>query len=165
MTDEQLRDYAADQIYYELWMLHETAMGLKHGPIDTDWVFKNAYLESFTIHARALAFFLYYGPQRSGDVTAEDYVRNVDAWKSARGTIPAQLQEVINRTGKEIAHLTSNRRAPGDPKKAWIFEHIFRLFFQPLHLFLEHAEPGRLHVSVVGFITALPTPPDTVAQS
>jgi len=84
-------------------------------------------------------------------------------WKAARGPIPADLQEVIDRTDKEIAHLTTARRAAGDPRKAWSFERLYTMFFSPLHLFLKHAEPARLDVSVVAFISALPTPPGSTA--
>src|SRR5262245_54401754 len=144
MTDDQLRDYASIHIYYELEMLHETAIRLKFGPVDTDVIFRNAFIESFTIHARTLAAFLFYDRTRPDDVTAEDYVKDIDAWKGARGPIPPPLQEVINRTAKEIAHLTSKRLAPGNPKKGWAVEEIYRLFLGPLHLFLEHAHPDRL---------------------
>src|SRR3989442_15048131 len=171
MTDQELRDYAEDHVSYELTMLYETAMRLKHEKaIDTDWILKNAFIESFTIHARALAQFLYFGPKPTGrrpkatsDVTAEQYVKDVAAWEAARGTIPAELQEVIDRTGKEIAHLTTGRRPASDPRKNWNFEQVFRMFFAPLHLFLKHAEPARLDASVPAFISALPTPPASTA--
>jgi hypothetical protein len=162
MTDQELRDFAADHLYYELLMLHETAMGLKwRETLDADFALKNALIESFTVHARVLAQFLYYSPSKKfpDDVTAEHYVRDVREWKAARGPLPADLQEVIDRTGKEIAHLTRGRRPPGDPRKAWTVEHVYRLLCVPLHLFLKHAEPERLEVSVTAFILALPTPP------
>jgi hypothetical protein len=164
MTDQELHDYSADHLSYELTMLYETAMRLKHEKaIDTDLILKNAFIESFTIHARALALFLYFRPKRTGDVTAEEYVKDVAEWKADRGSIAAELQEVIDRTGKEIAHLTMGRRPPGDPQKAWSFERIYMLFFRPLHLFLKHALPARLDVSVVAFISALATPPASTA--
>ena len=40
--------------------------------LDADFALKNAFIESFTIHARVLAVFLYDKPQRDDDVTAED---------------------------------------------------------------------------------------------
>jgi hypothetical protein len=166
MTDQELRDYAADHVSYELTMLYETAMRLKRDKaIDTDWILKNAFIESFTIHARALALFLYKGPKLAGDVTAEQYVKDVAAWKAARGNIPPELQEVIDRTGKEIAHLTTGRHPAGNPKKGWSIEHVYRMFFAPLHLFLRHAEPARLDVSVRAFISALPAPPAGAASA
>src|SRR2546427_3069438 len=157
MTNDELCDFAADQIYYELLMLHETAAGLKwRKNLDSDFALKNAFIESFTIHARALAFFLYQGRKFDGDVTAEQYVRDVLKWKAERGDIPADLQEVIDRTGKEIAHLTRGRRSPRDPKKGWNIEHVYLLLCKPLHLFLRHADPARLDGSVPAFIQELP---------
>jgi len=159
MTEQELRDYAADHISYELSMLYETAMCLEHGKaLDTEIIVTNALVESFAIHARTLAQFLYYGPRRPGDVTAEEYVRNVRAWKEARGSIPPELQEVIDRTGKEIAHLTIRRPPSGDPQKRWNVAHVFRLFFRPLHVFLAHTEPARLDVGVAAFINELENP-------
>jgi hypothetical protein len=93
-------------------------------------------------------------------VAAEHYVRDVQKWKAARGDIPAELQEVIDRAGKEIAHLTQGRRHPRDPKKGWTIEHVYRLLCRPLHLFLEHADPARLNAtSVPAFIQELPMAP------
>ena len=48
---------------------------------------------------------------------------------------PSDLQTVVDRTGKEIAHLTTRRLAPDDPGKAWSPEPILRLFFGPLKRF------------------------------
>jgi hypothetical protein len=157
MTDDELYDFAADHIYYELLMLHETAVGLKwRKNLDSDYALTNAFLESFTIHARALAFFLYKGPKFDDDVTAEQYVRDVQKWRAERGDIPAELQEVIDRTGKEIAHLTRGRRSPNDPKKGWTIEHVYLLLCRPLHLFLSHADSARLDVRATAFIEELP---------
>ena len=164
MTDHELWDFAADHIYYELLMLHETAMGLKwRKNLDSDFALRNAFLESFTIHARALALFLYKGPKRDGDVTAEQYVTDVRKWKAGRGDIPAELQEVIDRTSKEIAHLTRGRRPPRDPKKGWTIEHVYLLLCRPLHLFLRHADPARLDVRVSAFIDELPMAPGSAS--
>lgn len=160
MTDQELHDYAADHLYYELLMLYETAMRLVHDPaIQTDWILRNAMIESFTIHARALVLFLYRSKQRPDDVTAEEYVKDPVAWRAARGPIPPDLQTVIERTGKEIAHLTTGRFPAGDPRKAWSPEPIFRLFFDPLKRFVTDVPPGRLDSSVLAFIAALPTRP------
>ena len=164
MTDQQLHDYSADHLYYEISMLYETAMRLVHDPaMQTDWISRNALIESFTIHARALSFFLYKDKQRPDDVTAAEYVNDVDAWCADRGSIPPELQTVIDRTGKEIAHLTTARISPGDPRKAWTPEMIFREFCGPLKRFVGHVPSGRLDISVLSFVAALPTPPTSGA--
>ena len=123
MTDAELRDNSLKHLYYELWMLRETAGRLLHdNRIHRDLVIKNAMVESFCVHARAVAAFLY--PEkfasRDGDVTATDYVTELPKWRATRGEqLPEILLDLKERTGKEIAHLTSDRKEYDDPGKEW----------------------------------------------
>lgn len=159
MTDQELRDYAADQLYYELWMLYETAARLVHDhSVRSDWVVKNALIESFTVHARSLAIFLYPEEAKKwpDDVTSDEYVKDLQQWRKARGAIPPELRTTIQRTGKEIAHLTTQRYPPGSPQRTWSPEPIVRAFFAPLKLFAAHVPAGRLDTSVSQFIASLP---------
>ena len=160
ITDQELKDYSADHLYYELWMLYETATLLVHslGGAEVNFVIRNAVLESFAVHARSLAGFLYHESKRDDDVTAEDYVENLEAWRVARGQMPNELDVTVFRTGKEVAHLTTKRYPPGSSQKVWSLKDIFRAFIQPLKLFVTHALPGRLDVSVIAFIGSLPSP-------
>ncbi len=151
MTDQELHDYAADQLYYELLMLYEAAARLvKDQAVHSDWVVKNALIESFTVHARSLAVFLYpeEARKRPNDVTSDEYVKDIQQWRKARGAIPRELRTTIQRTGKEIAHLTTKRHPSGAPQKAWDPEPIVRAFFGPLKLFAAHVPAGRLDASV-----------------
>jgi hypothetical protein len=87
---------------YELTMFHETAMRLKHdSALATDIIVKNALLESFTIHVRLLALFLYQkpNPKWPNDVTAEHYVKDIHAWRTARGAPPSELQRAAALPG------------------------------------------------------------------
>jgi hypothetical protein len=87
VTHEELRLFAVDHLMYELTMFHETAMRLKHdSALATDIIVKNALLESFTIHVRLLALFLYQkpNPKWPNDVTAEHYVKDIHAWRTTR---------------------------------------------------------------------------------
>lgn len=158
MTDQELHDYSAGHLYYEMWMLYETAARLVHDPaVHSEWVLKNALIESFTVHARSLAIFLYPEEAKKypDDVTSDEYVKDVRQWGQARGTISPELKTVIQRTGKEIAHLTTKRHPPGAPEKVWSPEPIVRAFFEPLRLFAAHVPSGRLDVSVSAFISNL----------
>ena len=141
-------------------MLYETAARLVNNhAVHSDWVVKNALIESFTVHARSLAIFLYppeHARKRPDDVTSDDYVGDIQQWREARGAIPPELRTTIQRTGKEIAHLTTQRHPPGSPRKAWGPEPIVRAFFAPLKLFAAHVSAGRLDVSVSQFIAFLP---------
>jgi hypothetical protein len=167
MTDQELRDYAAHHISYELTMFYETAMGLKwRENLDNDFTLKNALIESFIVHARVLAHFLYQArsPKYPDDVVAEDYVKDVPTWRTARGSMSPELREIVRRAGKEIAHLTKGRRPPDDPEKVWIIEHVFLLLCEPLHVFMKHADHALLDASVPAFINNLPKPPDSSSR-
>ncbi len=115
MTEQELYDYSANHLHYDLWMLGETAAAVRDPAVVDAWVLRNALIESFAIHARSLAMFLYppnapkSAKKRRDDVTSDRYVKDVRRWRQARGTIPEALKTVINRTGKEIAHLTIRR--------------------------------------------------------
>jgi len=158
MTDQDLHDYSADHLYHEIWMLFETAARLVHDPaVHSDRVVKSALIESFTIHARSLAIFLYSegGSGWADDVTSDEYVSDIQQWRQARGTIPPELSTVIQRTGKEIAHLTTKRHPPGAPQKVWTPEPIMRAFLEPLRLFAAHVPAGRLDFTVSAFLASL----------
>ncbi len=159
MTDQELQDYSADHLYYEIWMLYETGARLVQDPaVHSDWVLKNALIESFTVHARSLAIFLYPEEAKKlpDDVTSDEYVKDARQWRQARRTIPPVLRTVIQRTGKEIAHLTTMRHPAGAPQKVWRPEPIVQAFFEPLQQFAAHVPAPRLDVSVRAFIANLP---------
>lgn len=120
MNDQELFDYSDDHLHYEVSMLYDTADRLMHDPtLDSDPLVLNALIESFATHGRALATFLYPDPnaERDTDVKSDHYARNVPEWATARGTLPAELADVIKRTAKEIAHLTIGRHPAGSPRK------------------------------------------------
>ena len=159
MTDQELQDYSADHLFYEIWMLYETAARLVRDPAGhSDWVVKNALIESLTVHARSLAIFLYpeEGSKRPDDVTSDEYMKDIQQWRQARGTISPELRTVVRRTGKEIAHLTTERHPPGAPQKVWRPEPIVRAFLEPLRLFAAHVPAGRLDFTVSAFLASLP---------
>jgi hypothetical protein len=161
MTDQELRDYSEDHLYYELWMWYETGSRLVHQiakDTDGDFVLKNAFVESFAIHSRSLAAFL-YDKGRKDDVTADNYVQDVDEWWKARGPKPQAMEVAATRASKEIVHLTTKRLPPGAPDKVWDPEEIVRAFCVPLKRFAENVPDGRLSVSVTAFIRDLPSPP------
>ncbi len=168
MTDQERHDYAADHLSYELTMLYETAAWLVSNPaVRNEPIVMNALIESFTVHARCLALFLYPEEAKKwpDDVTSDEYVADVQQWRNARGAIPSELKTVIERTGKEIAHLTTKRYPPDAPQKGWSPEAIVRAFFEPLRRFAAHVRPGCLHISVSEFIAALPAPSAPPAPS
>lgn len=164
MTDAEMQVYSRDHLYYEVWMLHETASRLlQHRGLHEDRALKNGVVESFTIHARALTLFVYpeQTHKRAGDVVAADYIIDIPGWDRARGAISPILTNVIWRTGKEIAHLTTNRLDYGHPDKDWPLVSIVDALRTVLGLFVAHAVPQRLDSFVAGYLRALRTPVGT----
>src|SRR5881396_2439827 len=94
---------ASKHLYYELMML--TGLAHAQGIRTFESVIQNAVIESFTIHARVLLHFLFSGKaSQPDDVLAEDFFPEPKRWLEVRGDMPAPLQEVSRRVGKEIAH-------------------------------------------------------------
>jgi hypothetical protein len=161
MTDNELRSYAMKHLYYELWMLQEAAKRLLHdGNVHRDRVVKNAMVESTCVHARALAAFLYPEKfaRRDGDVTAEHYIVDLATWTRERQDMPPILVLVKERAGKEIAHLTSDRKEYDDPDKEWPLQEIVNTIQAKFRLFVKHTPGARLDALIVGYIVGLQPP-------
>lgn len=97
-----------DFFAYEVWMMRETAGRLARGEADT--VIRNALLESFLIHARALVGF-FDRRVKDDDIIARDYV---PTWAE---TIPQSLRDECDRINKQVAHLTTTRHTAAVPEK------------------------------------------------
>lgn len=99
---------------YELHMLEATARALAEAEVPL----KYALIESFAVHARVLLEFLYRkrGDRgvRDSDVLACDFC---PGWQAP--PIPAVLERVPHRTGKEIVHLTYDRN--GKTPEEWLW--------------------------------------------
>jgi hypothetical protein len=165
MTDAQLRAYSAEHLVYELEMLCATAgrLAALQAQRDEDVVLRNALIESFATHARALALFVYPdagGRRRNADVTADHYVRDLNAWRHARPRLPHELDSVIKRTAKEIAHLTMDRHLPAS-RPPWRTEPILRAVADPFHRFAAEVSEGRFDARARTLIAALPCIPPT----
>jgi hypothetical protein len=89
---------------------------------DEQRVIKNALIESFALHFRNLAEFLW--PERTtkkGNKRAPQKSDPVVGYFTA-GWLPpepAGLNDLIERVNREIGHLTTYRRAGEHPKKRW----------------------------------------------
>ena len=90
MSPKQNRSIAevlqvSDHLYYEIWMLYQTAAYLF---INTAQIAVtpvcNALIESFVIHARNLLDVFYGVAPFDGDVVAEDFFDNKEKWKKIR---------------------------------------------------------------------------------
>ena len=110
MADEQEKiAYLEERISYELVMLSYTFMRLLTSRPSTaeEQLDRNAYLESFGVHAWNLVAFL-SEKSPGDDRNASDYVPDFEAPDQAR------LQQVLSRLEKQILHATALRATDMD---------------------------------------------------
>jgi hypothetical protein len=112
---------ASKAFRYEMRMLRHMAARL---PRATDPVDLNAYIESFLIHARAVVKFLYGPRQRSRDALASDFFNDAQPWIAKRGPAPTGDLDIVDRVGREIAHVTFARAWATPTDKQWNFPRI-----------------------------------------
>ena len=106
----------SDHLGYEIWMLRQTASKLAGMQPGVD---RNAVLESFTIHARALCQFFEPTRPKPHDALAWQYVGDEAKWEKARGAMPGALADVNGRVGSEIVHLSCRRLKFGPVADQW----------------------------------------------
>jgi hypothetical protein len=165
-TTDELRA-ASDHLRYELEMLQATAGALASGAFG-DSLAGNAFLESFTIHARALLSFLYAEDPWQDDVIAEDFFASPEEWTRIRPPRTPPLEKVHGRVGKEIAHLTYGRQAVLPEMKEWSFLDIDRDVFEAAKVFIAAAPksslgsrwegaagPGSFYITIGNYTTNL----------
>ncbi len=107
-----------EPLAYEVWMLEAVARRLAALPADEslpdeDRPLKNALLESFALHFRNLAEFLWPSKHpRPTDVAIGHFTQ---------GGSPNQPRpdHLIDRVGREVGHLTTYRLSGDHPRKRW----------------------------------------------
>lgn len=100
----------------------------------------NAFIEAFTVHARALHDFLYAKPW-GDDASAADWFPGAEAkWYGLRGPEPEIPKEARQRTGKEIAHITYVRLEREGDGKLWPHREIVEALRTPLFRFIDHVD-------------------------
>lgn len=150
-SKKQLRQ-ASNHVMYELWMLNEVAVELGTNTKLT-MVQKNALLESFLVHARALEEFLFrMKRRRKDDVVAEDYFDNKSAWEKRRGRKGQSLYryKLSRPSGKQALHLTYARIKK---KKEWPIHLIVFDINKAFRVFLGCVPRDRLSNVLVRFET------------
>ena len=149
-SGQRLNRFSEEHLLYEIGMLWETAGHLQRPPPDP--VVRNALIESFGIHLRLVANFLYEPARKPDDVCAEDYVGDVAKWRRARRALPKALKTATRHTDKQIAHLTFKRYRGSATQKRWNPQRLLTLIRRPLKAFRQHALDRRLHQRVRDYI-------------
>jgi hypothetical protein len=130
----------SEHLLYEIWMLFTTAIFLNR---NNDMFFhpdnsveKNAFLESFVLHARALIDFLFTKPIKD-DVSISDFLPENNLWQTKYKNIPDFLKEIQEPINKTAAHLTYYRI---DKNKEWDASKISRELGMILKDFFDEVE-------------------------
>jgi hypothetical protein len=130
----------SEHLHYEITMFFGTANALAIG-LCAQGLLANVFIESFTLHARALLAFFYSDKPREDDVVAEDYVTD---WGSKRPVESPSLHTVHTRVGKEVAHLTYARLWVAQEAKRWRFLELAKELGGVVNAFLELVSDKRL---------------------
>jgi hypothetical protein len=149
-TRDELRGIS-DAVLYELQMLFGTAQALRdevQGPTrgSLPWPQKMACIEAFAIHARVLEAFLWDKPSKNhpDDALAIDFFDD-GKWEAIRERVQrSALDELRNRAGHEIAHLSYKRVSKTEEARRWKFDVIAGVIGNAFRLFLENVDPDLL---------------------
>lgn len=100
-------------VEYEFEMLDFTAGWIQRHAATADRLIRNAVLESYAIHVRALVDFLGLregGIKKKTDLSVCDYVSDLSQWQTAKEKLePFDYKTAAIRTGERVAHLTKAR--------------------------------------------------------
>ena len=108
---------ASSWLIYEYWMLKGlTQLLLQDDDLTEIGLLKNAVLESFLIHARALVDFFYRKPKCETDAVAGDYLDDIEKayWEKHYSKVPDWFKNIRPRIDKGVAHISYDRH-----KEAW----------------------------------------------
>ncbi|MBY0484225.1 hypothetical protein [Nitrosomonas sp.] len=136
-TPDDLRR-ASVEIWYEYSMFCQLAKGLASGVLGEGPI-RNAALEAFLLHTRALTEFFYQASPRSDDIVAQDFMSVSVTWMGICPPISPALEKLRHRAGKHLAHLTYDRLEVKPETKPWPFLEILSGVAAPLQVFLLHA--------------------------
>jgi len=151
---------ASDHVAYECKMLRRTfdmlwRLVADPAKMGTTPGLRQALMESFIIHARALRYFFWTSAadrKHSLDPLATDYIND---WLTK---VPACTitQDEYNRMHREIAHISAARfdLKPGEPQ--WDFAKILGALNPAIDLFFEKVDPERLSQDVRASIQQQP---------
>ncbi len=151
LPDQELLDYSREHVAYEVWMLRGTEAllaAIQSGALVASPVSKNVLIESWAVHLRNLVEFLYPATPRPDDVVAPDFFDRGADWARIRPSQSKSLKKARKRADRELAHLTTSRKGPGDREKEWVFSDLTTELLDVLRTFSRNASTAKLNQKV-----------------
>jgi hypothetical protein len=168
---DKCRRFATEHLVYEVEQLHGLIVKFleirahddDHGDRDLeflDMATRNAQVESFAIHTRALLDFLYGVRRQPTDAIASDFVPR--GWNA--GSKPKILDSVKPRVGSEIAHMSYRRVGLTDAERQWHYLEVWDALAATLTRFANDASADLLPRKVSQSILRLAAAPRLPVQ-
>ncbi len=134
-----------EPLAYEIEMLGEVAK-FAHSRGTVPQVVESVLVESFALHFRNLALFLWPERKKDFDVLALHFGRDGVQWK--RPKKPKVVKRLVDRASGEVAHLTTKRRSGRASEKEWDFVSCIQTLLRALDDFVNQADPAKLPARV-----------------
>ncbi|HPB67505.1 MAG TPA: hypothetical protein PLT76_04850 [Candidatus Omnitrophota bacterium] len=138
-----LRAFSGEHLWYEIHMLYGVMDILLKG-VDDDYLY-NALLEAFVLHASVILDFFYKPAVKPDDARAVHYVRDAAAFYKALPPFEQKFGGFTRKRNKEVVHLSYRRLYVRPEEKHWRSPKITKDIRRIVDLFLDHADPVRLH--------------------
>lgn len=133
----------SEHLVYEVEMLRWTGRAMAVGLLQ-DTPAHNAFLESFTTHARAILHFFDPIGAKPDDALAEHFYSPPDLWATVRGPTSLEMSGLRRRASKEIVHLTYRRIDIPNNEKVWHTDRVLAAINGLVLKFAKTADPSAL---------------------
>ena len=154
ISAENLIEFSKQHIFYEVWMLYRVVdmLANKKYKLSKDdmenQVLFNSLLESMIVHSRIILDFLYCKRIKPDDAIASDYFSKPSEWESLLPKKTPAIRAIINRSNKEMAHLSYLRLTVKPEERSWEVVKVKNDIKNIIDLFLEKADVKLLHSDV-----------------
>lgn len=151
-TQAELHDDSRT-VLYEFETLCETARNLGTPVVAQDRISRNAHIESFAIHSRALLAFFFGHDSDSGfrfrntDVIAIHFMTEANQWTISWSRHNPLVDLAKEQADKHVAHITTHRRGlnqHGGPESRWPLGKIIEMFNGLMQDFLKSVPSSNL---------------------
>ncbi len=155
MSDEELREWADEHLYYEITTLEHAIRIVKQtgpGPLES------VALQSFIVNTRCLNDFL-WGDRKQihpNDMFATDFC-DPTKWRRVRERLPQPALRVARkRFNREVMHLTRKRISGYGKDKEWSCGPVFAEIAGAMVEFVGMVREGTLGWRTISYVEGLP---------